>query len=334
MEEHNFNIYVMREYLFNYFTTDNISGKKCNEKWLIKNNTDLYKEIINWCDIHYLTNLDFKRKVFHYINEIVKIPVCLKCGEKVKYRRLRDGYQIYCSTTCQNSCSVVKENWLKSWKRGNINNEHISTRNKTILIKYGDLETYNKYINSKKVESCLKMHGVEYVTQTDSYKKKRKETLIKKYGQDTFNNSDKTRNTRIKNGTQINDDIIEGFHDYKKVVINRTITIYRNNQKLINPGGLKRSKKEYHIDHLFSIKQGFLNNLPVEVISHPSNLHMIYYKENLTKQDNCWITLSDLLEKIISYDNQIEFKHNHLLSQYSNIKEISEKLLREIKNQL
>ena len=34
------------ENLFNYFTTDNISGKKCTVKWLSKNNLELYTSIM------------------------------------------------------------------------------------------------------------------------------------------------------------------------------------------------------------------------------------------------------------------------------------------------
>ena len=44
----------MRDDLFNYFTTDNISGKKCTEKWLSKNNIDLYNQIIDWCNLNSL----------------------------------------------------------------------------------------------------------------------------------------------------------------------------------------------------------------------------------------------------------------------------------------
>ena len=119
--------------------------------------------------------------------------------------------------------------------------------------------------------------------------------------------------------------------DYKKIVINRTLTIYRNNKKLINPENLKRSKKNYHIDHLFSIKQGFLQNIPIEIITHPCNLHMIYYKDNLKKQDNCWISTDKLLNNIISYDKNIEFKYKYLKESYSNVVELSKKLLKEFK---
>jgi len=320
----------MRDDLFNYFTTDNISGKKCTEKWLSKNNIDLYNQIIDWCNLNSLEFLEFKRKVFHYITNCNKIPVCLNCNKEVKYRRLRDGYQPYCSSLCQNSCSISKENWLKSWKKGNSNNEHIDKRNITILEKYGDLESYVIYTNNKKVESCLKKHGVEYVTQTDFYKERRKKTLNEKYGSENYNNPNKTKETRIYNGTQINDDYIKDFISYKKIATNRTMTMYRNNIQFINPNSLKRGIKLYHVDHKFSLKQGYLIGLPIEVITHPVNLEMIHHKDNLIKQDNCSISIQDLLNNIIKFEDNLYFTNNELMEKYKSVKDISEKLLKEI----
>ena len=129
------------------------------------------------------------------------------------------------------------------------------------------------------------------------------------------------------NNTQINDEIINDFLDYKKIIVNRTTTIYRNNENIINPEKFKRGKKDYHIDHLFSIKQGFLENLPIEIISHPCNLHMIFYMENLKKQDVCWITKEDLLNNIILYNDDIYLKQKNLKQKYSNIKEIAKQIL-------
>jgi hypothetical protein len=170
-------------------------------------------------------------------------------------------------------------------------------------------------------------YGVDSIFKVESFKKNRKKILKEKYGSEKYNNPDKTRETRIENGTQINDEVVDKFIEYKKVVTNRTITMYRNNQNLINPNNLKRSNKSYHIDHIFSIKQGFLINLPVEIVSHPCNLHMIHYKENLIKQDNCWIELNELLRKIISYEQELTFTHEHLRNKYSKVKEISENIL-------
>lgn len=330
-KEHNFNIYNMKKGLFNYFTTDNVSGKKCTEKWLSKNNIELYNKIKDWCSKNNLESLEFKRQVFHFVTDCNKIPVCLNCNKDVKYKRLRDGYQPYCSIICQNSCSIAKNNWLKSWKKGNSNNEHIINRNKTILEKYGNLEEYNKHIQKSIKNNCIEKYGVEYVMQTDFYKDNRRSKLKEKYGSETFNNPIKTKNTRINNGTQINDDDIYKLKFYKKIAINKTITMYRNNKTLINPNNLKRGIKSYHIDHKFSLKQAYLMGLPIEVVTHPANLEMIYYKDNLVKQDNCSISIEELLNNIINFKDELNFTNNELKDKYMLVKESSKLFLNRYK---
>lgn len=318
----------MKKDIFIYFTTDNISGKKCTEKWLSKNNLELFNQIIDWCDRNSLKDLEFKRKVFHYVTDSAEIPVCLNCSKEVKYRSLNLGYQPYCSSLCQNSCSIAKDNWLQSWKKGNSNNEHIISRNKTVLEKYSNLEEYNRHIQNSIKETCLEKYGVEYATQTDFYKEKRKKTLKEKYGSETYNNPNKTKETRISNGTQINDDFIKNFLSYKKIATNRTMTMYRNNIQFINPNNLKRGIKSYHLDHKFSLKQGYLLGLPIEVITHPVNLEMIHYKDNLIKQDNCSITIQSLLDNILKFEDDLYFTNNELMEKYKYIKEVSKQLLK------
>lgn len=103
----------------------------------------------------------------------------------------------------------------------------------------------------------------------------------------------------------------------KKIVTNRTNTIYRNNKNLINPNNLLQGVKEYHLDHKFSIKQGFLNNIPIEIITHPCNLYMMWWEDNLKKQDNCDITIIKLFENIKKYKYGIEVKHSSLNDIYN-----------------
>ena len=315
--------------IMEYFLTDNLSGKKCTEKWLMNNNEILFNKIINWCDsIENLREIEFKRKVYHYITKMVDIPTCKTCGGDVKYSRIKDGYRSYCSNKCVKNSNDYYNKWLDSWKNNNSDGKSIEKRNKTLEAKYG--KDYDKIIQKNRENVMLKKHGVSNSFQISEIKKKRKETLNEKYGSETYNNPDKTKRTRIDNNTQINDEIINDFLDYKKIAVNRTITIYRNNENIINPEKFKRSKKDYHIDHLFSIKQGFLENLPIEIISHPCNLHMIFYMENLKKQDVCWITKEDLLNNIILYNNDLCLKQENLKQKYSNIKEIAKQILDSI----
>lgn len=300
----------MKNEIFEYFTTDNSSGKKSNAKWLENNNNKLYNDIIKWCDKYeQLKNIEFKRKVYHFINEDSKIPVCITCGNIVNYRRIKDGYSKYCSDKCVKNSSEYKTKWLSSWKKNNSNNESISKRIETCIEKYGSIENFKKVRLEILIKSSNEKYGVDHYILTDEFKEQRKQSLINKYGDENWNNKEKTRNTRIQNGTQIDELQIDSYLNYKKVVVNRTTTVYRNNIDEINPLKLERGKKQHHIDHKFSIKQGFINNIPVEIISHPCNLYMIWYMENLEKQDRCDITLEKLIENIKNYNNENIIKH-------------------------
>lgn len=75
--------------------------------------------------------------------------------------------------------------------------------------------------------------------------------------------------------------------------ITRESWIYH--QHLINPMGLTRGK-EYELDHKFSKYQGFINNVPPEVIGHYTNLQLIPRHSNRKKYNKCSITLEELIQ--------------------------------------
>lgn len=55
--------------------------------------------------------------------------------------------------------------------------------------------------------------------------------------------------------------------------------------------------KEYHIDHIFSISDGYLNNVNPDVVASICNLRVITSQENLKKGKKSEISLSELMEK-------------------------------------
>ena len=57
-------------------------------------------------------------------------------------------------------------------------------------------------------------------------------------------------------------------------------------KKLINPNKLKRSKHKYHLDHIYSVMDGFRNSVQPEVISNPNNLQILWCIDNINKNDN------------------------------------------------
>ena len=60
-------------------------------------------------------------------------------------------------------------------------------------------------------------------------------------------------------------------------------------------GFLLKSKWDYHIDHEFSISEGFKNNVNPNIISAKENLEMLKSVDNLRKCGKCSITLDELL---------------------------------------
>lgn len=54
--------------------------------------------------------------------------------------------------------------------------------------------------------------------------------------------------------------------------------------------------RDYHLDHIFSKKQGYIHRVDPEIIGHWSNLRIISATDNCKKQDRCDITLTELFE--------------------------------------
>jgi len=85
--------------------------------------------------------------------------------------------------------------------------------------------------------------------------------------------------------------------NYSRTIRSMTKKTYKQYKNIINPNNLKISFNTYHIDHKFSVAEGFRNNLPPEILSAKENLQILTQHNNLSKQDKCSITLDELIEK-------------------------------------
>jgi hypothetical protein len=62
--------------------------------------------------------------------------------------------------------------------------------------------------------------------------------------------------------------------------------------------GMNGVEGAYQLDHKVSVRFGFNNNIPTEIIGHIANLHFIPWKENLLKKDACSTTINTLMTNI------------------------------------
>lgn len=91
------------------------------------------------------------------------------------------------------------------------------------------------------------------------------------------------------------------FEKYKQSVWGYT---KKNNLGLLENYD-KRSRSDHHLDHKYSITQGFLNNIPPEIIGSIYNIEMLYHKDNIKKNSKCSITKENLLKAYYDGQNKI-----------------------------
>lgn len=141
-----------------YFLDDNKSGYKTNQKWLSKNNPDLYHKITTRYGKY---NISFKEMVYLFIYNLNEVPVCKTCGSKVKFKgTLKKGYSQFCSIKCTNR------------------NEDRKSKIKDKLIEQYGMESHNQldFVKEKKKKTTLENYGVENPAQI-----KRDFSLTKSY---------------------------------------------------------------------------------------------------------------------------------------------------------
>lgn len=120
------------------------------------------------------------------------------------------------------------------------------------------------------------------------------------------------------------------FHRYKVIVLHLT----EKHRKKLTAGyktGLAGEVDVWHIDHCYSIKEGFKNKISPLIIAHENNLKMIPWEENLEKSASSSISLEELFsvtgytenESLLEFENimaiAIEQHENNIMPSGANV---------------
>ncbi len=57
-------------------------------------------------------------------------------------------------------------------------------------------------------------------------------------------------------------------------------------------------------DHIYSIAEGFRNDIDPKIISHPANCQLLRQRDNRKKKDKCDITIEELNNKIDKWNKK------------------------------
>jgi uncharacterized Zn finger protein (UPF0148 family) len=108
------------------------------------------------------------------------------------------------------------------------------------------------------------------------------------------------RKTEISEILDRADPIYSNFKKYRNRVATRTKKNYQLYESIINPNNLKLGKcgidGANQIDHIITVRQGFEQGIPVEVIAAAENLRVIPWLENVQKYDGKGIRKNSRLD--------------------------------------
>jgi len=109
--------------------------------------------------------------------------------------------------------------------------------------------------------------------------------------------------TLYSTGRLVRPEFKDKFEQYKQKVNRLSEISYRRFKHIIDPLNLRG--KDYHVDHKYSIIQGYFDGIEEEIISSPFNLEIKTSRENCSKQGDCDISIEELVEKIKNnYENR------------------------------
>lgn len=174
-------------------------------------------------------------------------------------------------------------------------------RKDTMVELYGNENIMNiDEFRDKIKETNISRYGVEYSTQSPIIQEKIKETNIKRYGVENVSQYpdiiEKISKTRRENLLKKGYDP-EKYKEYHSYVCRLTELTYKSKDNILIENISTPRSKDWHLDHIYSIKEGFDNSIPPEVISSAVNLRVIPAKDNIIKNKRSDISIMDLLER-------------------------------------
>lgn len=249
--------------------------------------------------------------------------ICYYCGS-LAIKQLKNK-KFICSEKI-NQCSFIINKMKIKREKTNLEkygvpnpSMTIETKKKISNIHKNKSSQEKKNINSKRKQTNLERYGVEYTINNSNIRLKTEKTCKLRYNSkspfDSKDIQDKIKLNVLKNygennisklefikekiiNTKISRGYITKFNDNKKNYYQQVYKFseksYKDYYSIINPLNLKRGL-EYHLDHIYSIHDGYRYNIPPEIIGNFNNLRIIKSTENLIKSRNSDITIIELL---------------------------------------
>ena len=276
----------------------------CNKEF--ECNGKVFSNHVRWCSENpnrkNLSGEKFRNKLSEALNKandaklgIIKdfTVVCSTCGKKFTVQEREKQFPKKDKYFCSRSCANKREHTEESRTKISIKLKKDAAERKQMQYKAHECVICNKLIVGKasKVKTCSKeCHDI--LIKQNSEKKIQK--ILEKVAGTKEEYTLKLRHYRNCCAFKFG---IKSFPDEFDFELIKEHGWYSPSNKGNNLGGVSR-------DHMYSVKDGFENNVPPELLAHPANCRLIIHNENVSKHKNSCITLDELKERIALWDKK------------------------------
>ena len=229
---------------------------------------------------------------------------CVGCGEEfIAYKYDEAKY-------CSNTCARIYNNPMK--------NNEVRKRHKAACNKYEHCKKISDHHKGKKrpdQSEFMKKNNTMFdkynvrkhadAVSSDRYKRNMSIIIKKRWQDDQYRL--RYEQSLLKKGLKKPDHELEELERYRRKVktyTNRSIKKFFNK---VNPNNYPIGIGDgfYNIDHIYSIVDGFENNVLPKIIGSYINLQVIPSKENILKYSNSWISKSELIRRFHACEDSV-----------------------------
>jgi hypothetical protein len=196
------------------------------------------------------------------------------------------------------SSSASKDHWIK---KGHTEEEAIKIVSERQLKNSGLFRTFwkNKGLSESEINNLF------LVINAKKGKHNRSMSFMKeKYGdgweKEWMAVIDKIRLGMELKGQWVKKSELKHFNQYKSEVwLYTELSIFENGLK-----GIEKRSKDFHVDHIFSLKAGYINRISPKIIGSICNLRILDKSSNCKKKDKCDIDEHSLLIKYRIFERE------------------------------
>lgn len=203
---------------------------------------------------------------------------CPKCGDQ------HDKNGKYCSRSCANS---------RIWSNDDKKKKSISAKKSEKVMKANtDIEKRKKLSEAAKKQAKngdINWEGLHTQETINKIQKTRK-IKTKKW----LESLDRKNKIEYRKACQFRF-ALKNFPEEFDFNLIEEYGWYKAKNRGDNPCGISR-------DHMYSINEGFKNNVDPYYISHPGNCRLMRHDDNSKKNRGCSITLEELIKRVKEWD--------------------------------